>query len=755
MKLDGALRPRGGGSGKGNQKTGLLRVANEIAGGVRVERDVGRPVPSSGAPQALNEVAQAFAGNAAKISALADHAAAVEGAEAGRIAGLDPEFRPSRQQTIRGEAYDRAGLEVAGAQLRQAIEADFDGEFMRLQGSPAELEQSLTAKAGIYLRQAPEELRPDLQILMRGKKLGYMRELARVQAARTAAEQKAALETDVSEGLKGIHQRAFALGLDAEADGILARDIKQLEGALGRTGIDGAPLVNPSAAAKVLAGAKETVTTARLMGAFSRLPSLEAKQQFIEDLKEDFGNSKGLAKEYDLAGFDRVVGSLEADLRSARTEASAAQRAVASDVTDVARMAEKGFAPSEAELSALKGRVAALGGNEKSAEIAQQMQEAEQLIGWQKSARLATPAELDQFTRAERARIAREGADTFSVQRLELAEKLTDTMRTELKQDPLGWADRAALMRVAPLDFSSPDAAAVTLKARIAQAEEVAARYGQEAQYLRPDEKRSLAVAAAQGGGDLIQVASTISQAAGEAGPKILGELFDEAPAVATLGGHVANVGVTVAAHDAADGIALQKTEGFKPLAPSAKEARLQATEELGGALRALPKSEGALIALANAAYETRARRKGLSDFDADLWRQGLRELVGQREIGGETYGGIAYQGGTFSGTDPVVIPANVRQDGFSELLETIRLDDLTAPLGAPLYGDGRPARLADLRRGTLVSVGDGRYWVALGDVETDPQWLMTGRGEEWVLDLKALEPTLRQRRPDLYLGAR
>jgi hypothetical protein len=45
---------------------------------------------------------------------------------------------------------------------------------------------------------------------------------------------------------------------------------------------------------------------------------------------------------------------------------------------------------------------------------------------------------------------------------------------------------------------------------------------------------------------------------------------------------------------------------------------------------------------------------------------------------------------------------------------------------------------------------------MALGNPDGDsPDWLVDANGEKYVLDLEALKPTLKKRRPDLYLGGR
>ena len=66
----------------------------------------------------------------------------------------------------------------------------------------------------------------------------------------------------------------------------------------------------------------------------------------------------------------------------------------------------------------------------------------------------------------------------------------------------------------------------------------------------------------------------------------------------------------------------------------------------------------------------------------------------------------------------------------------------------------GKGVNIATFRSATLVSIGDGRYWAAMGEPESDdPQYLQGPDGKLFVLDLKRMMPTLRQRRPDYFRG--
>ena len=727
-----------------NRMRGLVPVATGLNGQgsvARVQASTG-----TGLSSAMAAISGEFADVGARIGQMADKAAASEGDLEGRFAGLDPEFRTRRDNTIRGNAFDRAGLQTAETRLRTSLEAGFEAAWQKHGQNPTKLNEAIAAQTQGLLSGAPQELRPELGLLAQRKGLGLMRQAQRDLVTRTRAEQAASLQEELQRSLSGVNQSAYALGIEQKADEALAGDKDALHKTLARTGIDGKPLVDRKQAVKLQAALLEDVTEARLLGAFERLPTTDAKRRFISAFEEDFAGSKGLAKNFDLDGFRRVGGILGSELRRAEAADDRALRVLGSEVKKIADMAEKGFAPKPDDLAGLKARIATSGSPDLEAMLAG----AEGVLKWQQVARRSTPEELDAFALSERDRMRAGGARPEDVARVEVAEKLADEARRELKQDPLGWADRVGIADVPALDVENLPA---SVAARIATAETVAERYGIEPKFLRPDEARRLAATAAQGGDRLIGVAATIAETAGDKAPAIMAEIGKDAPTIAFLGGHIVQGGVAPAVRDAADGIALMRNDGFKSVAPPAKEARRLAVEEHAGALSGMPRAEAAAIAAANAAYEVRARRRGLVDFDADLWRQTFSEMLGAREIGGETYGGIAYSqmGWLGGGSGVVVVPPDVKQSGFRDLIETIRLEDLPSP---PRYSDGKEASIADVRRASLVQAGNGQYMLNLG-TEEDPRWLKGEGDDPYVLDIDALRPTLKKRRPDLYLGGR
>lgn len=732
-----------------NRRRGLLQVATELQHEGSVDR--------AGLSAGLSSVAASFAKVSDQVGAIADHAAATEGTEAGRMAGLDPEFRPTHSLTIRGEAFDRAGVAIYGARAKERFANDLAGAYEQHQADPQGLAGALDAKRQSWLAESLPEIRPELELMFDKSRFAYMRQAARAQASRIDAESRAALESELTLGMKDAQQRAYALGLDKAADEASASDIAELTRTLGRRGIDGKPLVAPAAASKLIEKTTQEIGEARLIGAYDRLPGLEAKAAFIEKFKTDFGKSEGLAATYDFDGFERLTNKMEAGLSREVTARNAAVRAAGEDIKSLAKRAEKGFPAPPEELAAIEAKVAAAGDPRTAADL----QNAKGLLELQEAARSWTPAQIDGVILQGRQRMQSEGASTDQTGRLALLEGLETTMRTELKQDPLGWADRVGVLKVPPLNFSDEVEAAVSLKTRIAQADEVGARYGQEPVYLRPDEKRALSTLVAQGGEQALGLAATFAGVAGEKAPKMMAELFDAAPAVAMIGGLVAEAGPTPAARDAADGLALRKTEGFQSIAPSSKEARTQAAGLIGGALSSMPKSETAAIALANATYEIRARRQGVTEFDADLWKQGLREVLGEQTIGGDVYGGVVNQNRWFDGRgdNMIVLPSFVRQDRWREVIDALQPEDIAAAgLGAPVGENGKPVSMERLKGATLVQAGDGIYALATGDPSSPGAEgiVRTGKPgalDTFRLDLKRLAPILKARRPDLFLG--
>lgn len=727
-------------------RSGLIQVATELQAQARPLAGVQAP-PDGGMADAFNGrggLTSSLSHISAAVGKLADHAAKNEGELEGTLSGMDPEFRPRRDNTIRGDAFDKAGLQVAESRLRVSMETGLERAYEKHNGNPAGLAKSIDGISAPLINSAPEELQPKLTLLAQTKRLAYMRDAFRQQVATARQEQTAALQGELEQSLKGLHQQAYSLGLDGEADKALAGNYSVLEGVLGRNGLDGKPLVSPEQREKILRGARETMTEARVLGAFSRLESPEAKAQYIQQFEQDWQSGSGLAKEFDLKGMRGLRSMLEGEFRRTESERGVIARSLARQVNEVAKNAEKGVMPRVEDMTQLKAAITA----SNQPELQEGLAAAEATMKWATGARRATPAQLEAWIESEETRQRSEGykLDSGDVGTLDFSKKLLGEMRKGIKDDPLGWADKVGVVAVPPLSFESGDKFRASLTARMAQAEQIAAMYGQDAVFLRPEEKRHLIGAAAPGGGQLLDIISHISAASGSKAPQVLAEIAGQAPTLALIGGHVGVLGQTPVALDVADGIAFKQAKDAKPVAPQPSAAKTQQwmQETVGSAFGGSLQNERAFVDAANAAYAVRLQRKGVAE-DADLWKRTLRELMGERSRSGETYGGIAtYQG------RKVIVPTDIKQDEFASIMRSIRVEDFGDD--PPRHGSGI-ATQAELRGARLeVRPGNGgnSFYLNVGS-EDAPQWLANKDGRPFVLDLAKLKPTLMQRRPDAY----
>jgi len=750
-----------------NMMPGRLRVDNDLGVNAAVDTNAIQQLPGSHLPQIASQVSAQFSGIADTIGAMADKAAAKEGTEAGMKAGLDPEFRTVHNNTIRGDAFDKAGLDVAETRLRQQLEASFDTSFAQHSGDPIALNDALSKHTLAIVSNAPPELRPRLQLAVQGKRLAFARQQARQKAAEMQSAAQGAFETELADTTRRIHQIAYSSGLDATADDVLAKQVGLFSQTLTRRGPDGQLYMSPEAAAKDTRKLTQTVTTARLSGAFDRLPTLDAKAQFIKQMEDDYRAGKGVSGVYDLDEFDKMKSGLMADYRSAKTLQATQIASVKEDVTGVAKMAEKGYSPAPDQMAALKAKTAAVG----DPELAQTLAIAENTAVFVNAASRVTPAELEATNEQLRATLQSEGATPQGVARVELGDKLLGNMRKELKEDPLGWADRVGLVKVAPIDFSDPEKTQASIKARLAQADTIADYYGQQPKYLRPDEKQLLATGMSKGGKAALGIATTIAATAGDRAESVMRELSDSAPVMAGLGALVAQSGgvPTPAAIDAFDAIAARQErneKGGKPLPavvlPRPVDVQTALSSVAGGALSADPRNEAAAINAATLVYEMRAARAHATTFDKDMFDQALSEVLGERTVGGVKYGGVADQSTSwFGASKKIVLPPEVRQDGWRDAVGALSPSVLErAGIGQPSTESGAAIDFERFKRGTLVQVGNGKYLVALGDVSKPGQEQYVketkttpGQPKPLVLDFSKITPVLSRIRPDLFLG--
>ena len=742
-----------------NQMRGQLQVQADLQGQGSASSS-GAALPDSGMAETFSGLSQQIAHIGNKVGAWADHAAKVEGAQAGELAGLDPEFRPSRQLTIRGEAFDKAGLHVMQSKLKQGIAADLEGIADKSGHDPVAVKKAIEAKRAGWMGNVPDEIKAEVTLFIDGQSSAAMRQASRVQRANFVAEQHAAAHAEFMTEMKSVQQQAFQMGLDPAADQVVAEGLARAQKLMSRKGADGRPLFSPMERVKALEKLTEETAQNRTMGAFMRLPDLEAKARFIEAVKADYATPggdatiRGQAKLFSGDGFRSLVHGLEAEYNRGRVEQSRQAIGIKHDVATLTKLAEKGMAPSTAELAALTSRVEAT----KDPELIGAFADANAVLGATQYWRTLPPAQLDTELKAMREKAREAGTMLRSQKLLEVGENMLSHMRTEIEADPLSWADKTGLLKLVPLELKDGATFAASLRARVPQAEAAAQHFGQKVDYIRPDEARDLSARIAAGGAQGLEILSAIASGAPRQAASIMTELGKHGPATAQLGRLVMDTGNTSTVRDAADGLALLRFPDFKPIAPEASKTRDAFIAATSGALGNRAADASAVHYLANAIYEKRAAAAGAKTFDETIYKKAVSEALGEHKIGDKTYGGVVSQSWLHSSA-PIVLPPFVRADKWQDVIKTITPDDLKAAgLSLPVGADGKPIAWSRIVGGTLVQTDHARYAVALGDPATPGQELPAKRadnGKNFIIDLRELRPILAKRRPDLFAPER
>ena len=369
--------------------------------------------------------------------------------------------------------------------------------------------------------------------------------------------------------------------------------------------------------------------------------------------------------------------------------------------------------------------------------------------------------------------------------RLEQVRKLEANVRSQVNADPMTYAHKVGLdvpvampegrpaagseraaqeeslppkvvlqkVQLQPLDFNAPD-----IDERIRQrgdtARNVGAYYQQPAQYFTKVERDALKDTLAKGGPAMLYTLGKLQNGLGSDGLlQAMKEVSaDRAPEVTMVGRLMATGGNADAINDAAQGLKLRSQEGF--ISHVDQKMRAPEVQIASQVLARTPGMVDPVTRMADTIYETRHRTKGLKEFDVAEYRKIVNEVMGETTVGDVKYGGVGYQGtGWTDGkwSTAVQVPPSVRQDKFDSVVNLLTPGDV-AISGTPLYGDGKPMKLGDVKRSTFVTVGVGKYLLQTGTDEAGaPTFALDQKGAPFVLDMQSLVPSLKQRKPEWF----
>lgn len=703
-----------------------------------VETNVDPGNHDTGAAAVFDTAANEFGKMAQRVGKLADQAAALEGADAGAQAGLDLEFRPTKSLSIRGRAFDKAGIPIAFRRMRMGLNADMQAALKKYGDDPGKLAAALATRQKGWIKQAARlspQLAARLTLSARQSQLGLVRQATRARLAKTVAAERNSADADIADRLKTIERNAYNGGLDEQATASLASEKTDLTAAVQAVGVNGKPLFSPRAQQRFLKGLDQRVATARIRGAFERTTGLDGKEKFVETLREDWKKGRGVSRHYDLNGMERMVRSLEADLVPLRLEHRKNVTHAARQMKGMVDMALKGYAlPKEQVIDQFEHQVTKL----DSPELEAGWESAKNTLSFVSDARRSSPYELGLYNSHLQDQIREKGATPERVARLELGREIQQNMERSLSKNPYEWVERTGLATVDPIHLNDP----ASMQNRVALNESLRQHFRRDIPLLRASEKQAIMSVIGQGPDEMLVVTHGIVSGFGEKTGSVLSEIARDAPGLAALGALTHRKMPSYLLRKAASGLALiragrGKKGGFVSRMEGSGALKKIVLDETGDAFQMLPQAEKGLAELAWGIAEMDARNAG-TQVTTEIMTQAVQQAAGQREINGHLYGGIT----KFNGQH-VLVPDHIRQDRFDDAIGQITQKNLDAwGVGKGLNGDRfTPAHLRNAR---LVSVGVGRYLVAMGDPDTGhPQYVRGPGGPNgaWVLDLSKFTP--------------
>jgi len=496
-------------------------------------------------------------------------------------------------------------------------------------------------------------------------------------------------------------------------------------------------------------------------------------------LKMLTGEISPIAETADGSDIEPVYGNLDFAARNEMWHAATKRRqalvkAVDDEIDELEKNAATGkFLPPEI-MGAIKGRVEALADPVLEARYQRTVGLAGTIQQMQGQTLVENEGALNQLT------TLMPNPTPEQREQLETLKKVVSGQREMLDSDALTWAHRtqAAGIKLEQLDPTAPTFTK-QIQARAQQAQMVAARYGITPQYFTKSERAALGDFLGRGGPQMTQFLGQLYQGFGTQLGEVVRELAPKQPELARAGMLMAHNGDPQAITDIATTLKRRSDPNYTG-GPKVDKAQAEGQHEtLFGDFyaRLSPSDRDATVKAAQAIYE--ARVKDPAEFDSGLYEESLRAALGQRTVGANSYGGLidtklGWSGFNRSG-DKIMLPSDVRRDGWRALLDSITEDDMReAGLPTPIDGNGQPISMTKAVNGRIVQVAPGVYHFAFGDPTgtTDtPRWVMAGgpmapdgsfRGAQdymvpnaltpFQIDLNKLGPLLRRRLKQYFL---
>jgi hypothetical protein len=311
------------------------------------------------------------------------------------------------------------------------------------------------------------------------------------------------------------------------------------------------------------------------------------------------------------------------------------------------------------------------------------------------------------------------GLDTLAeTERLAFATKMLDTMRTEIKKDPNGYAARSGMtyidpadgktkrVEVKPINFSDPS----SWSDRVTVARVVASKYSQPPKYFSPEELTGLNTVLETGDRLAKQgILAAVVSSGGNVAPDLLREIAPNNPEFAQIGA-LSLSGSQSAADAALRGMEVlaagNDLPGFTPT-----NTQLPFGEMMGQSMTFLPTSRGLIEKTARLIYADKVQKNGYTEFEENAWKMSIQEAAGSN---GE-FGGIQMVGAV-----ETLIPTDITAEQFNEAMDDLDLLTIKAMTATPKMTEGQlvSQEMIDAIKEDyeVYAIGNGQYRFIMGN---------------------------------------
>ena len=451
---------------------------------------------------------------------------------------------------------------------------------------------------------------------------------------------------------------------------------------------------------------------------------------------------------------------------------------VDTEIKHLNERATNGDLPPEIELQQIAGKIKNLGDPVLQAKYDSTLS----LANAMNKMFLAPPQAAEAFVRNTRTAVAEAQGGRYTEEQekhLKHLEKAADTVRKNVNEDPLGWAHKRQLevptgdlaqpgqtdemgqaveqprrkVVLKPIDFNPANKDLdASLTERFEVGREVGRYYNQPPQFFSKSDRDALKDAVAKGGAPMVHILGKIVANGGNDALAAIREFSKDAPEAYMIGKLMSEGGDAKLIDDASKEMTRRATEKDKYINKVDRKLADPDVTDLMPVLARTPGLQDPVKHLTDTIYNYRHRYLGKDAFDATLYKNTMKEVLGERkDRDGTVYGGVGSQNDGWFTDSKVLVPPQVRQDSFPAMIGALRSDDFQV-LGTPTYANGQPMAIRDVQRATWMSRGNGLYDLKIGE-DSDGTAILARHqnGDVYVVDIKKVLGAIKTRKPEIF----